>query len=221
MQLKQPGNSTQSLKQIQLSMEVKWPKVKFSMSAVEGKYALIVWYGFCRTNSSHGCCDHTLQPFTVLTPEWFSYSVTIFSPSRELWSHWMWKFHPWPSIGTKFFMLHCSISFSRPAPACQGDNRDRGQAWWEQNLPPSLCPAKTFRQTGGNSTKQSLPTYLLFLIWSDKSEIRTQRTLIVRWAGLFRWEQYKTESLPSGDLNQCLARCMLHQKQWWEGLHSG
>ena len=35
------------------------------------------------------------------------------------------------------------------------------------------------------------------------------------------WEQYKTESLPSGDLNQCLARCMLHQKQWWEGLHSG
>lgn len=35
------------------------------------------------------------------------------------------------------------------------------------------------------------------------------------------WEQYKTESLPSGDLNQCLARCMLHQKQWWDGLHSG
>ena len=35
------------------------------------------------------------------------------------------------------------------------------------------------------------------------------------------WELYKTESLPSEDLNQCLARCMLHQKQWWEGLHSG
>ena len=35
------------------------------------------------------------------------------------------------------------------------------------------------------------------------------------------WEQYKTESLPSEDLNQCLARCMLHQKQWWDGLHSG
>ena len=64
-------------------------------------------------------------------------------------------------------------------------------------------------------------SYLLFLIWFDKSETRTQRTLIVRWVGLFRWEQYKTESLPSGDLNQCLARCMLHQKQWWEGLHSG
>ena len=35
------------------------------------------------------------------------------------------------------------------------------------------------------------------------------------------WEQYKTESLPSEDLNQCLARCMLHQKQWSDGLHSG
>ena len=35
------------------------------------------------------------------------------------------------------------------------------------------------------------------------------------------WEQYKTESLPSEDLSQCLARCMLHQRQWWNGLHSG
>ena len=35
------------------------------------------------------------------------------------------------------------------------------------------------------------------------------------------WEQYKTESLPSEDLSQCLARCMLHQNQWWNGLHSG
>ena len=35
------------------------------------------------------------------------------------------------------------------------------------------------------------------------------------------WELYKTESLPSEDLNQCLARCMFHQKQWWQGLHSG
>ena len=35
------------------------------------------------------------------------------------------------------------------------------------------------------------------------------------------WEQYKTESLPSEDLNQCLARCVLHQKQWSDGSHSG
>ena len=35
------------------------------------------------------------------------------------------------------------------------------------------------------------------------------------------WEEYKTESLPSEDLNQCLARCMLHQSQWSDGLHSG
>ena len=31
------------------------------------------------------------------------------------------------------------------------------------------------------------------------------------------WETYKTESQPSNNLIQCLARCELHQSQWVNG----
>ena len=31
------------------------------------------------------------------------------------------------------------------------------------------------------------------------------------------WEFYKTESQPLSDLILCLARCEMHQNQWWNG----
>ena len=31
------------------------------------------------------------------------------------------------------------------------------------------------------------------------------------------WEFYKTESQPVSDLILCLARCEMHQNQWWNG----